>query len=68
VSVRRQQPPFGVAPISASAINESHRRSPLMRQSGGFGHRGKKDITAHFGLLHKRAGQLNQQTIAAARP
>ena len=32
VSVRRQTPPLGVAPIWASSISEAHRRSPLMRR------------------------------------
>ena len=31
VSVRRQTPPFSVAPICASSISESHRRWPLTR-------------------------------------
>ncbi len=31
VSVRRQTPPLGVAPIFASSISEAQRRSPLMR-------------------------------------
>src|ERR1035437_3570935 len=32
VRVRRQTPPFGVAPILASSISESHKRGPLMRR------------------------------------
>ena len=31
VKVNRQTPPFGVAPICASSINESQSRSPLIR-------------------------------------
>src|SRR5664279_1229616 len=76
VSVSRQTPPLGVAPILASSISESHRRSPSMRRSstrvfvfmsmavsssGGAGHR-QHAVGVLDGAIDRRRGELLRAT------